>query len=193
MIVGSKETVDNGSPTMATHSFRDRFIGCLSPLQLLLTPNGIFVDVELRHRKIYCLIIASLLFFAARVSADIHFFYLTLFELLKMALSNKQKGFPGFNEGFTRIDAIGYVLDKLSSSWCHVFTYILLMITGRQTILMFCASLERTDQSSGRPDLSLVRKRNAIAVTWTLSMVLTKKILRSATHKIQIDCVTDYR
>lgn len=163
---------------MATHAFRDRFIDCLSPLQWLLP----LVDTgETRKRTIYYLLMASILFFVARISADIYYFYLYLLPLIKFALSNNQEDFPGVNKGVTRIDAIGYVSDKLSSSLCHVFTYWLLLASGRQTIFMFCSSLERLNQSSDQLDLSRVRKRTAMAVVWTL-VVVTNQALQISTN-----------
>ena len=88
-------------------------------------------------------------------------------QMIGMALSED------YNKGlFTRIDALGRMVDKTSSILCQWMSFLWMALKLRHVLAQLCHDLQWLDDQKliRQPDLSFLRKYSIVATLW---MILT--------------------
>lgn len=85
---------------------------------------------------------------------------------LRYAFSGESSRDVNFTKQFSRVDAFSSSIATTNSFLCGSTTSLLLVVTSRETIRLFCVTLEKMDRLSKRPDLTSLRRYSIVAVIW---------------------------
>ena len=148
--------------------FKTRFVKSISPFSFYLKTIGVFLHLTnnpFRWKQLTSLVY-SFACFALTFQAGLYIFVEKSVLDLRYAFSGESSRVINITKQFSRIDAFNSSISSTNSFLCGSITSLLLVVTSRETIRLFCVTLEKMDRLSKRPDLTSLRRYSIVAVIW---------------------------
>lgn len=146
--------------------FKTRFLQSIRPFSFYLKTIGVFLHLTNRPVERFSCLVFSCFSFVLTFQAGLYLFVERSVLDIRYAFSGESGRGINFTKQFSRIDAFATGLATTNPFVCGSATSLLLVVTSRETVRLFCFSMETMDRLSRRPDLKSLRRYSIAAVTW---------------------------
>jgi hypothetical protein len=157
---------------------KTRFLQSIRPFGFYLKTIGVFLHLTDSPVCRFSCLVFSCFSFALTFQAGLYVFVERSVLDIRYAFSGQSSRGINFTKQFSRIDAFATGLATTNPFLCGSATSLLLVATSRETVRLFCFSLETMDRLTKRPDLKSLRRYSIAAVTWIAITVTCLSIFK---------------